>query len=89
MSEESRETFIKMIMKSDHKFVIFKIQNSKKVVVDMKDDPMCTENKVDDKIMFDYMKGELPQDEPRYIIYEFGFRTREHRPISKLAFIFW
>ena len=75
-------------LRSKHKWVTFKIENKKKVVVDQLGEPAKTDNKEDDKAKFDEIKGQLTK-EPRYILYDFGFTNKEGRKIQKLAFIFW
>ena len=81
--------FNDMKLRSTNKYVLFKIQNKKAVVVDEAGDPCKTSTKVEDKAEFDKMKANLIGDQPRYILYDFGFTSKEGRAIKKLAFIFW
>ena len=81
--------FNEIKLKSTHKYAIFKIENKKTIVVDIKGDPKSTEEKGEDKICFDEMKEKLTK-EPRYILYDFSFKLeKDSRQIKKLAFIFW
>ena len=80
--------FNDMKLRSVNKYATFKIVNKKKVEVDAKGDPAKTEDKGDDKDKFAEL-GELLTNEPRYILYDFGFTNKEGRKINKLAFIFW
>ncbi len=75
-------------LKKIHKWVTFKIENKKKIVVDELGDPGTTENREDDKVRFEEMKATLSK-EPRFILYDFGFALKDGRKLSKLAFIFW
>ena len=56
-----------MKLRSIHKYITFKIENKKKVVVDIKGDPNKTETKEEDKVFFEEMTSHLTS-EPRYIL---------------------
>ena len=45
------------------------------------------EEEEDEEAQFDRMKEQLP-NEPRYILYDFGFMKKDSRRVEKLAFIF-
>ena len=81
--------FNDMKLRNTHKYVTFKIENKKKVVVDEKANPCCTTDKDADKACFDELAAKLVPKEPRYILYDFGFTNKEGRKINKIAFIFW
>lgn len=85
---EVASLFNEIKLRSVNKYAIFKIENKKKVVLDVTGEPGKTEEKEDDKRRFDELKG-LMTREPRYILYDFGFTNKEGRKINKLAFIFW
>ena len=80
--------FNEMKLRSTHKWATFKIENKKKVIKDVTGDPKKTESFEDDKECFMELKGKLT-NEPRYILYDFGFTNKEGRKINKMAFIFW
>ena len=80
--------FNDMKIRSTNKYATFKIEKKKKVIVDVKGDANATEDKADDKTSFDELKKALG-NEPRYVLYDFGFKNKEGRIIKKLAFIFW
>ena len=80
--------FNDMKLRSTHKFAFFKIEGKKKIVVDVCGDPCKTETKEEDKAQFNRMKEQL-SNEPRYILYDFGFMNEDGRKVDKLAFIFW
>lgn len=84
---EINSLFNDMKLRSTHKFAFFKIENKKKIIVDVLGDPCKTEAKEEDEAQFNQMKGQL-NNEPRYILYDFGFTTKDGRIIKKLAFIF-
>lgn len=80
--------FNDMKIRSTHKWATFKIEGKKKVVIDECGEPHKTESKEDDKHDCCELGTHLGQ-EPRYILYDFGFTNKEGRKINKLAFIFW
>lgn len=77
-----------MKLRSTNKYATFKIVNKKKVEIDARGEPAKTEDKDDDKTKFAELRA-LLTNEPRYILYDFGFTNKEGRKINKLAFIFW
>ena len=82
------EMYNDMKMKKTHKWLTFKIENKKRIVLDLAGDPAVTSSKEEDKQIFDELAGHLTL-EPRYILYDFGFMNKEKRKIQRLAFIFW
>lgn len=76
-------------LRSTNKWVSFEIQNKKKIVVSEKGEKAVTEDKEDDRVQFEQLKGKLDPAHPRYILYDFGFTNKEGRKIKKIAFIFW
>jgi len=82
--------FNELKLRSIHKYATFMIENKKKVVVDQKGDPASTESKEDDKVQFNALRDLVTaSNQPRYILYDFGFTNKEGRKINKIAFIFW
>lgn len=88
IDSEITELYNDMKLRSTNKWATFKIEKKKKIVLDQKADPMATEDKDVDKECFVALKAALT-NEPRYILYDFGFINKEGRKIKKLAFIFW
>lgn len=88
VEQEVTDLFNEVKLRHTHKWVLFKIEGKKKVIIDEKGDAKSTDDKVADKECFDELKAKLTQ-EPRYILYDFGFKNKEGRQIEKLAFIFW
>ena len=80
--------FNDMKMRSTHKFALFNIEGKKKIVADVCGNPCKTETKEADEAQFNRMKEQLT-NEPRYILYDFGFMKKDGRRVNKLAFIFW
>ena len=77
-------------MHSKHKWITFKITDDmKKIVVDRMGDPNPTEDKDADHKCFEDLMDVIPKDHVRYIIYEFGFMSKDGRKIKEIAFIFW
>ena len=80
--------FNDMRMRRTHKFALFDIEGKKKIVADVCSDPCKTKTKEEDEVQFHRMKEQLT-NEPRYILYDFGFMKKDGRRVNKLAFIFW
>lgn len=68
-----------MKLRSNVRFIIFKIDNEK--IVFEKDGPReeTWENMVDG----------LPLDDPRYIVFDLEYKESDGRTVSKLLFITW
>ena len=76
--------------KHTHKYVTFCIENEKKVVVDQMGEENMTEEIDEDKKFFEELKQQLIDlNEPRYVLYDFGFTSEDGMEVTKLAFIFW
>ena len=71
-----------------NKWATFKIENKKKVVLEKKGEAQETTDFDSDRACFQELLDALT-DDPRYILYDFGFTNKEGRKIQKLAFIFW
>lgn len=80
--------FNDMKLRAIHKWATFKIKNKKEVVIDQTGEPDKTDDRDNDKKCFHEMVKSLT-DEPRFILYDFGFTNKEGRVIKKLAFLFW
>merc|ERR1712050_219024 len=82
--------FDELKLKKTHKFATFKISDDgKKVVIDQLGDPVATETMDDDSACFEKLKDVIVGNDPRYIIYDFGFVAKSGRKVEKLAFIYW
>lgn len=81
--------FNEMKLRSTHKWITFQIVDKKIITIDEVGDPCPTESKEEDKRQFDALKAKMVTEEPRYIVYDFGFTGKEGRKINKLAFVFW
>lgn len=90
IDEEVTTLYNDVKMKQTNKYVTFCIEKEKKVIVDKRGDACKTEVKEEDKKSFDELKDMLVElNEPRYVLYDFGFTSKGGRKLSKLAFIFW
>ncbi|XP_038050945.1 cofilin-like [Patiria miniata] len=83
--EEVSTIFNDMKLRKTLKWITFKIENKKKIIKDQSAEP---NDNYGDKTQFDEMKAKLTS-EPRYILYDFKFDSKEGRKINKIAFIFW
>lgn len=86
---EVKAAFDAMKNKHQHKWITFKIENKKKIVVCEKGEANRTEKEEDDKIAFQSLIAKFTKHAPIYALYDFGFTNKEGRIIEKLAFIFW
>eukprot|EP00747_Dinoflagellata_sp_TGD_P164328 gnl/TRDRNA2_/TRDRNA2_184124_c0_seq1.p1 gnl/TRDRNA2_/TRDRNA2_184124_c0~~gnl/TRDRNA2_/TRDRNA2_184124_c0_seq1.p1 ORF type:complete len:138 (-),score=43.77 gnl/TRDRNA2_/TRDRNA2_184124_c0_seq1:137-550(-) len=69
-----------MKMKKQLKFVLFKIQDKKLIVIDSQGDTSKT---------MDDFKAALPTDQPRYGLVDIEYTTDDGRPQQKLTFVMW
>ena len=78
-------------LRHTHKYVTFRIEKNKTVVVDQMGEENITEEMVEDRKFFEELKQQLIDlEEPRYVLYDFGFTFEDgNNQVTKLAFIFW
>merc|ERR1712032_1142462 len=69
-----------MKMKKNKKYILFKIQDKKTIVLDTDGD---TSKTVDD------FRAALPEAEPRYALIDIDYITDDGRPQNKLTFVMW
>mmetsp|Transcript_4950 Transcript_4950/g.6927 ORF Transcript_4950/g.6927 Transcript_4950/m.6927 type:complete len:119 (+) Transcript_4950:3-359(+) len=67
-------------MARGRRYVIFKIENKKEIVLDCEGPS--------EETLADFRK-KLPDDQPRYALVDIDYQTADGRPQSKLCFIFW
>mmetsp|Transcript_80841 Transcript_80841/g.187688 ORF Transcript_80841/g.187688 Transcript_80841/m.187688 type:complete len:138 (+) Transcript_80841:73-486(+) len=79
-SDECVEAYNQIKMKKDLRYVIYKIENAKEIIVESKGP--STETYKD-------FVAKLPDDEPRYALVDVDYTADDGRPQSKLCFIFW
>lgn len=78
------------MLSSRNKYAILKINDENKVVIDSKGESGETTTEEDDEKEFDKMKDALPANEARYILYKFGFFSKERQiRVDKVVFIIW
>ena len=76
-------------LKKRHAYVVMKIKDKKKIVVDRLGDKLpqnCTEARNEE--IFNEMKKKFG-NEPRYILFDFCFTRANQSVAQKLAFITW
>ena len=84
------DAFKEIKSKKSHAYVVLKIEDKKKIVVEKKGSklpPNCSQTRNEE--IFNEMKNSLGE-EPRYIVFDFCF-TRSNQTVSqpKLTFISW
>ncbi|CAN8247588.1 unnamed protein product [Cochlearia groenlandica] len=81
VAEDSKTTFHELQRKKTHRYVVFKIDETKQqVVVDKTGDTTET---------YDDFLASLPDNDCRYAVYDFDFVTSENCQKSKIFFIAW
>lgn len=74
------EKFEQMKLKHELRYILFKIENKKKIILD------CEGGK--DKCYEDFVSA-LPADQPRYCLVDVEYTTKSGAEHSKVVFIFW
>ena len=75
-----------------HKYAIFHVVKKKAVEVELKCEyGNTTEDRDEDRVCFEeFLEPLLEHNQPRYIIYDFGFKPKgQNEAITLIAFIFW
>uniref|UniRef100_A0A6T1J6X8 ADF-H domain-containing protein n=1 Tax=Alexandrium monilatum TaxID=311494 RepID=A0A6T1J6X8_9DINO len=80
VADECTEKYNQIKMKKDLRYVTFKIEQYKQIVVEH-EGPVSESYK-------DFV-AKLPEAEPRYALVDIDYMTDDGRPQSKLCFIFW
>eukprot|EP00933_Yihiella_yeosuensis_P062320 TRINITY_DN6527_c0_g1_i1.p2 TRINITY_DN6527_c0_g1~~TRINITY_DN6527_c0_g1_i1.p2 ORF type:complete len:138 (+),score=56.11 TRINITY_DN6527_c0_g1_i1:95-508(+) len=80
VNDECVEIYNQIKMKKDLKFIVFKIKDSKEIVVDVTGGT--------DKTYKDFADA-LPDNEPRYALIDVDYTTDDGRPQNKLTFVAW
>ena len=80
VSDACVEVYNEIKMKKSKKYVLFKIENKKEIVIDCDGDASKT---------FDDFKAALPEDQPRYGLVDINYTTDDGREQSKLTFVMW
>mmetsp|Transcript_50597 Transcript_50597/g.94490 ORF Transcript_50597/g.94490 Transcript_50597/m.94490 type:complete len:137 (+) Transcript_50597:80-490(+) len=80
VSDECQDKYNEIKMKKEMRYVIFKIQDKKEIVVE-------STGPASEKYE-DFVK-KLPEAEPRYALIDYDYMSTDGRPQSKLCFVFW
>ncbi|XP_057519136.1 actin-depolymerizing factor-like [Amaranthus tricolor] len=81
IADQSKNAFLDLKRKKDHRYVIFKIDEKKKeVVVEKTGTPAES---------YDDFLAALPDNDCRYAIYDFDFVTSDNCQKSKIFFFAW
>lgn len=81
VAEQSTKIFLELKRKKIYRYVIFKIDESKReVVVEKTGGPAES---------YDDFTAALPENDCRYAVYDFDFVTSENCQKSKIFFIAW
>mmetsp|Transcript_37520 Transcript_37520/g.67878 ORF Transcript_37520/g.67878 Transcript_37520/m.67878 type:complete len:140 (-) Transcript_37520:79-498(-) len=80
VADECTEKFNEMKLKKTNKFITFKIENKKTVVIDVMGES--------GKTMQDF-RDALPDSEARYALIDVDYTSEDGRPQTKLTFVFW
>ncbi|CAO2826590.1 unnamed protein product [Amaranthus hypochondriacus] len=81
IADQSKNAFLELQRKKDHRYVIFKIDEKKReVVVEKTGTPAES---------YDDFLAALPENDCRYAIYDFDFVTSDNCQKSKIFFFAW
>jgi cofilin len=80
VNDECVTKFNELQAKRLHRFVTYKLENSKEIVVDITGERAATYE--------DFTKA-LPENDCRFAVYDFDYMTKEEVPKSKIFYIFW
>eukprot|EP00420_Gonyaulax_spinifera_P037142 CAMPEP_0197870274 /NCGR_PEP_ID=MMETSP1439-20131203/1022_1 /TAXON_ID=66791 /ORGANISM="Gonyaulax spinifera, Strain CCMP409" /LENGTH=136 /DNA_ID=CAMNT_0043489165 /DNA_START=89 /DNA_END=499 /DNA_ORIENTATION=+ len=80
VSDECVEKYNQIKMKKDLKFIIFKIENKKEIIVEKTGEKTAS---------WDDLVTSLPENEPRYGLVDVEYESADGRPQAKLAFLHW
>ena len=80
VAEQCLSAFNRIKMDKDIRYVIFKIENQRVVVVD-KVGQLSTS--------FDSFHQDIPPNEPRFIVFDLEFRNNDGLNLNKIIFIHW
>jgi cofilin len=81
VDDECKLRFLELKAKRTHRFIIYKIDDKKKMVV---------VEKVGEPILnYDDFAASLPANECRYAIFDYDFVTEENCQKSKIFFVAW
>lgn len=80
VAENCVTLFNEIKLKHTKRYVIYKIENKKEIIVEKEGDKEAT---------YDDFLAAIPADEPRYAIVDFEYTTEDGRKQEKLVFIFW
>lgn len=81
VEESCKTTFLELQRKKAHRYIIFKIEEKKKVVVVEKVGVLGE--------TYDDFCASLPEADCRYAVYDFDFTTEDNCQKSKIFFIAW
>merc|ERR1719343_279626 len=85
VADECKASHDRIKMKKDIKYVIYKIENKKLIVID-KIGEAGEDGKLPD---MDAFRECLPAKEPRYALVDIAYESDDGRPQTKLTFIVW
>lgn len=79
--DDCATSFNDMKIKHDKRYVIYKIENKKEIIIE--------EVGGKEKSYADFKAKLLALNEPRYCVVDFDYETEDGRPQEKLVFVFW
>ena len=81
VDDECKLRFLELKAKRTHRFIIYKIDDKKKMVV--------VEKVGEPTLNYDDFAASLPANECRYAIFDYDFVTEENCQKSKIFFVAW
>lgn len=80
VAEDCVTIFNEIKLKHTKRYIIYKIENKKQIVIEKEG---AKEETYDDFV------NAIPKDEPRYCVVDFEYTTEDGRKQEKLVFVFW
>jgi len=80
VKEECTTSFNQLKMDKNLRYIIYKIENESAVTVEKSAPPEAS---------FQDFLNDLKKDEPRFVVYDFPYKSRDNLDMNKLVFIHW
>ena len=80
VNDECKLKFVELKSKRLHRFITYKLQDSKEIVVETVGERAAS---------YEDFVSTLPENDCRFAVYDFDFTTPEDVPKSRIFYIFW
>ena len=80
VNDECQLKFVELKSKRAHRFITYKLQDSKEIIVEIVGERTAT---------YEDFTNTLPENDCRFAVYDFDFTTAEDVPKSRIFYILW